>query len=61
MRVFFFWSKPLLPAKLKTPQYTVLYALSMPLRDTATGGRWRQAINNFLSERSRDGSLTVQI
>ena len=40
---------------------TVLYALFIFLRNTSTVGPQRQVLSNFLSDRSRGGSLTVQI
>ena len=59
-RVIFSWVGHYCPPNWNHPN-TGLYALSMHLRNTATVGPWRQTVNNFLSERSRDGSLTIQI
>ena len=55
--VTFFLSGPHLLTKLGSPKYCTVRSI---LRSAHTAGRRRQTLNNFWSERSRDGSLTVQ-
>ena len=60
----FLLSGPHLPTKLKWPKYCtvrLLYAVFIFLRNALTAGHRKQTINNFSSERFRDGSLTAQI
>ena len=59
-RSFFFLSGPVLPTKLKLPEYSAICSIFY-LRNTRNANQWQTTVNNFSSELSQNGSLTISI